>query len=197
MWDEFNESDDHIVPHPGVEYGDQFGVQSDTQKKPRYEVINFEDANKYSIQRKEEISLHTLTKKHKMLEKDSWSHTPGPDGVLLTSCDNGSVKEVTRIASEETGMSNHGLKTGNIDSVGSEFCADDPILGEKCVGGNNNTYRYPLSHISQTGNDLGFFDNDPEDKESSDLLYYGWPDDIGNFEDVDRMFRYSTDSPFS
>jgi hypothetical protein len=40
LWDDFGESDDHIVPHPGDEFGDQFAVQSDDGcKNPRREVI--------------------------------------------------------------------------------------------------------------------------------------------------------------
>ncbi|XP_048228163.1 protein LNK1 isoform X2 [Ricinus communis] len=196
VWDEFSESDDHIVPHPTDDCGDQFRVHGDDHKKPRREIIgvasNIGDATKY-IQKKEEANLHMLTKKDRMLDKASWSHTP--DGVFPGSCDSGSVKEVASIASEATRASNQSSKTGNSSSVGGEFADDDPIFAEKSTADDNDTYRFPLSHISQTNNDLNFFDNDHEVKESSDLLYYGWPDDIGNFEDVDRMFR-SCDSTF-
>ncbi|KAF2309005.1 hypothetical protein GH714_000052 [Hevea brasiliensis] len=196
VWDEFSESDDHIVPHPAEESRDQFRVHSDNHKKPRLEVIcvvsNAGDASRYT-QRKEETSLPTLTRKDRMLDKGSWSHAP--DGVFPASCDSGTVKEVTSMASEETRPSYHFLKNRNAGSVGSEFCSDDPILGEKSTADDTDTHLFPLSHVSQTDNDLNFFDNDREDKENSDLLYYGWPDDIGNFEDVDRMFR-SCDSTF-
>ncbi|KAJ9141479.1 hypothetical protein P3X46_032016 [Hevea brasiliensis] len=196
VWDEFSESDDHIVPHPAEESRDQFRVHSDNHKKPRLEVIgvasNAGDASRYT-QRKEETSLPTLTRKDRMLDKGSWSHAP--DGVFPASCDSGTVKEVTSIAFEETRPSYHFLKNGNAGSVGGEFCSDDPILGEKSTADDTDTHLFTLSHVSQTDNDLNFFDNDREDKENSDLLYYGWPDDIGNFEDVDRMFR-SCDSTF-
>lgn len=54
---------------------------------------------------------------------------------------------------------------------------------------DNTSYSYPLTHISQT-EDLRFVDNNCEDKESGDLLYYGWSD-IGNLDDVDKMLRYT------
>lgn len=184
-------SDDHTVPHPGHEYGDRFVAQGIKQKKPESKIINVanneDDSLTCSTQEEEEASLPTLVKKDTMLEKDSWSNTP--DSVFPTSRDSGAVKDFITIRSEETSMSSHCLKNGNIDSVGSEFCASDPTSDEKCSAVDNNLYSYPLSHISKTDNDLSFFDNDREDKESSDPLYYGWPDDIGNFEDVDRMFR--------
>ncbi|KAJ6700733.1 PROTEIN LNK1 [Salix koriyanagi] len=124
-----------------------------------------------ALRKEEEASLPTLVKKDTMLEKDLWSN----------SRDRGAVKE--------TSMSSHCLKNMNIDSVGSDFCASDRTSDEKCSSIDNNLYSYPLSHVSQTDNDLSFFDNDREDKESSDPLYYGWPDDMANFEDVDGMFR--------
>ncbi|KAJ6427588.1 hypothetical protein OIU84_023056 [Salix udensis] len=174
-WDEFSVSDDHIVPHPGHEYGDRFAAQGIKHKKPESKIVNVanneDDSLTYCTQEEEEASLPTLVKKDTMLEKDLWSN----------SRDRGAVKE--------TSMSSHCLKNMNIDSVGSDFCASDRTSDEKCSSVDNNLYSYPLSHVSQTDNDLSFFDNDREDKESSDPLYYGWPDDMANFEDVDGMFR--------
>ncbi|XP_065849309.1 protein LNK1 isoform X2 [Euphorbia lathyris] len=128
-----------------------------------------------------------------ILDKGPWSNAP--DGVFPISCDNGSAKEVSSIACEETKASNHCLKSANTDPVGDEISADGTILGEKSVVDNTEAYSFPLGQISSTDNGLNFFDNDSKDKEESNILYYGWPDDIGNFEDVDRMFR-SCDSTF-
>jgi hypothetical protein len=56
LWDDFGESDDHIVPHPGDDCGDQFAVQSDGCKNPRREVIGVTNgaanATKHSIRGK-------------------------------------------------------------------------------------------------------------------------------------------------
>ncbi|KAB2050836.1 hypothetical protein ES319_A12G014500v1 [Gossypium barbadense] len=195
VWDEFGASNDHIVPHTVDAYGSQFEVQGDSRKKPRHEVIEVsrtsEDMTKYSIVGEKEKGIHTLTK-NRMLEKGLWSHSP--DGMFRTAGDNESIKEVTSLASDDPRLSNYGLKTVNIDSVGSEFYSDDSILVDECATEDNNVYRFPLNHISKADDDLSFFNNRNEDKENSDLLYYGWGD-IGNFEDVDRMFR-SCDSTF-
>ncbi|XVE49568.1 hypothetical protein DITRI_Ditri01bG0092100 [Diplodiscus trichospermus] len=195
VWDEFGTTDDHIVPHTVGENRAQPKVQGDARKKPRHEVIgvtgNADNSTKYGIWGEKEKGLHTLTKK-RMLEKGSWSDSP--DSMFPTSGDNDSLKEATSMASDDPMMSSHGLKTGNIDSVGIEFCADDPVLVDKCVTEDNNIYHFPLNHISEADNDISFFNSNHEDKENSDLLYYGLGD-IGNFEDVDRMFR-SCDSTF-
>ncbi|RZB95718.1 Protein LNK1 isoform E [Glycine soja] len=71
-------------------------------------------------------------------------------------------------------MSDHCLKSSKVDSSSSELCADDTILGDKCVVEDDSVSQYSINHISQTDNELSFLDND------------GWLD-IGNFEDVDRM----------
>ncbi|XP_038708103.1 protein LNK1-like isoform X2 [Tripterygium wilfordii] len=183
-WHEFGGSEDHIVPHRTGGYVNQCGYLDDSCKKLRREVIvtNYADKAKYSNLRGHKSNLATLTDEVKMLEKDSWS--VAPDGVFPTSCDE-SFKEVTRAASDAAKMSS--------DSVGTELCVDNRILGEGGAAIDGNLYHYPLSHISQVDNDLSFLDNDREDKASSDL-FDGWQD-IVNFEDVDRMFR-GCDSSF-
>ncbi|XP_039006200.1 protein LNK1-like isoform X1 [Hibiscus syriacus] len=197
VWDEFSASttDDHIVPHPVDEYGAQFKVQRDGQTKPQHEVTgvarNADNSIKYGIFGEKGKSFHILTK-NRMLEKDSWSDRP--DGIFPTSGDNDSLKEVTGMVSDDPMMSSHGLKTGDIDSVSNDFCADDPVLVDNCATVYNNIYLFPLNHISEANDDIRFFNNNHEDKENGDLLCYGWGD-IGNFEDVDRMFR-NCDSTF-
>lgn len=189
LWDEFGASDDHIVPHPSNEYVDQYATQGDGRKKSRCEVTGFtsiaDNSTIYDIQGKEENNLLFMSKKDKMLEKGSWSDAQ--DGVFSASLDSDTAKEVTSEASDGTRMSSQGSKSDTVPKVG-EFSEEDHILGNRCVSEDDSVYRYPLNNISQADNDLSFLDSDREDKENSDLLYYGWPD-IGNFEDVDRMFR--------
>ncbi|KAA3488527.1 protein LNK1-like [Gossypium australe] len=62
--------------------------------------------------------------------------------------DNDSLKEVTGMVSDDPMMSSQGLKTGDIDSVSSDFCAEDPVLVDNCATEDNNIYRFPLNHIS-------------------------------------------------
>ncbi|KAE8691490.1 Dentin sialophosphoprotein-related, putative isoform 6 [Hibiscus syriacus] len=196
VWPEFSASatDDHIVPHAVDEYGVQFKVQGDGQTKQRHEVTgvasNADNTIKYGIFGEKEKGFHTLN--NRMLEKGPWSEKP--DGIFPTSGDNDSLKEVTCMISDDPMMSSHDLKTGDMDSVNSDFCSDDPVLVDNCVTEDNNIYRFPLNQISEANADLRLFNKNHEDKENSELLCYGWGD-IGNFEDVDRMFR-NCDSTF-
>lgn len=126
-----------------------------------------------------------------MLEKGPRSHSSrgtsasqDGDSNMRTSCS----------TCDEGKTSNLSMKNNNMDSFGGELCAADPVLDDQAAAMDNNLFRYQLNNASNNENDLGFFSNNLQDKESSDLLYYGWPE-IENFEDVDRMFR-SSDSTF-
>uniref|UniRef100_A0A2P2KG95 Protein LNK1 n=1 Tax=Rhizophora mucronata TaxID=61149 RepID=A0A2P2KG95_RHIMU len=190
VWDEFSESEDHIVPHPSTKDGDQVLVVADHHKKSRLEAATVDSntyyANKHGMQSNEETSVPIITKQDKMLQKDLLSHIP--DGAFTASCESDPLKE-TMIASDETELLGEYLKSKNNNPVGSKFCDDDPVLGGKHCAVANDLFHYPLSHISQTENDLSFFDNGHQDKGGSDLLYYAWDNDISNFGDVDHMFR--------
>ncbi|XP_060184178.1 protein LNK1-like isoform X1 [Lycium barbarum] len=117
-----------------------------------------------------------------MLEKDSRA------GML--DC----VEEVSSLASENTRTSNYCSRSNNRDSTSGGFHSNGPILDDKNAAVGENLYSYSLVPISQADNDLSFFDSNHEDKNTTDLLYYSWPE-MENFEDVDRMFR-SCDSTF-
>lgn len=191
VWDEFGGCDDHLVPHSDNGCWNQCTVQSDSRKKLRHDVTgvgsNYGDVTKYGVFGEEERGLETL--KDRMLEKNSLSHTTNG---AFPSGNGDQCRE--NIACDPSPMSSCGLQNGHIDSIGTEFCAGDAGLVDKRVGEDNNVYCYPLNNISQNDDDLSFLNDERGDKESSDLLYYGWAD-IGNFEDVDRMFR-SCDSTF-
>ncbi|XP_027338453.1 protein LNK1-like isoform X3 [Abrus precatorius] len=173
VWDGFGDNSDHIVPHAGDKYNNQFVIQGDSCKKsiPELHIRSRDYVNSYGTQGREELYLKNMTQKERMLEKDSWSNTP--EGVF-SSCNSESSKEAKRLTSDDTGMSDHCFKSSNLDSGGCELCADDSILGDKCLVEDDSVCQYPINHISQADNELSFLDND------------GWLD-IGNFEDVDRM----------
>ncbi|XP_028055845.1 protein LNK1-like isoform X2 [Camellia sinensis] len=190
--DEFDQTDDHIVPHPGNEHGIEPAFQGNSCKKARCEVIGISSSANYASQVKGEGGLQPLKNTSEtMLEKDLWSDRPE---AVFTASHDSDANKVTALESDNTRMSSHCLKRSNMDTINTEFYADDPIIGERCAVVDSNSYNYPLGDISETENDFSLFHNDSEGKESNDLLYYAWPD-IGNLEDVDRMFR-SCESTF-
>ncbi|KZV22759.1 hypothetical protein F511_05391 [Dorcoceras hygrometricum] len=123
-----------------------------------------------------------------ILEQDSWS--PASKSGFPTPSDSNSLKEVSSLVSENSSLS--GFKNNNADSNGSELCENNTALSDK-IAAVDNSFSYPLDDITQTNKDIVFFER-TEEKDPSDFLYYGWPE-IGNFEDVDRIFS-SCDSTF-
>ncbi|KAK4271248.1 hypothetical protein QN277_019967 [Acacia crassicarpa] len=181
VWNEFGENDDHIVPHAVDEQKEQFLIQGDSCKKS-YQELHYikSDDNVNSHNTHDKEKLHLMSQKENMLEKNPWSQKP--EGVFH-SCNADTREEVKRLEElDDTGMSDHCCKSRNMNSSGSEFCADDTILGDKCGAEDDSACQYPINHMSQTDNELSFLDND------------GWLD-IGNFEDIDQMFR-TCDSTF-
>ncbi|GAB4838462.1 hypothetical protein Ancab_028006 [Ancistrocladus abbreviatus] len=193
-WDEFDESDDHIVPHPVAKQLDGCSVEIHNRKRTRSEVTGVaSDIAPKNVSQRKEASCPTLkVKRETMLEKDSWSHLY--DGAFPASCGGDSNKRALGSASDDSRTLSHCLESSHVDPIGSELCADDPILVDHGVATDNNLYCYPLTHVTPTKNDHNLFNNDHQDKENGDLLYYGWSE-MENFEDVDRMFR-SCDSTF-
>ncbi|XXG39115.1 hypothetical protein AAC387_Pa01g0163 [Persea americana] len=195
VWDEFGGNDDRIVPHPGGTAVSDYIRVGDWHKRPRSEVINANgritdsktSVTKYILQGKEKSTFHSTLGddgKAPMLEKGSWSHVH--DNAFPASYDSDTSKE--------TNTSNNCFKSGNVDSVGDDFSSDDPILGNGDTVVDNNLCHFQLDDISAAATDLEFFKNGHDLKERNDLLDYGWPD-IGNFDDVDKMFR-NCDSTF-
>lgn len=127
-----------------------------------------------------------------MLEKDS--RDDRLDCVFPSKHDKDSVEEVSSLSSENTRTSNDCSRSNNVDSISSEVYPNDPTLDDKNAAVRENLHSYPLGPVSQADDDLGFFDSNHEDKNTTELLYYNWPE-MENFEDLDRMFR-SCDSTF-
>ncbi|KAK9077135.1 hypothetical protein SSX86_005471 [Deinandra increscens subsp. villosa] len=163
-WDDFEHTGDHIVPHPTDNQSSEDKCEGDICKKPRVDVT--------PVQSNEERVSKTLNKEANMMEEDAWSNVL--DGVFAASGDANPAKDMPTVQSGGTKLSSDSFKSSNISSL-SELCTDEEIFKDSSGAVDRNSY-----------NDHNLFSNDGDDKETSDLLYYGWPD-AGYFEDVDRM----------
>ncbi|KAG9148754.1 hypothetical protein Leryth_013435 [Lithospermum erythrorhizon] len=103
----------------------------------------------------------------------------------LPSCKSESIDESSSLESDVTKTSNHCF-ISNLQSTRREICDKSAKV--------SNSFDYQMDCISEADNDLSFLGNNQDGKLSNDLLHYSWSD-IGNFDDVDRMFR-SYDSTF-
>lgn len=196
VW-EFGENDDHIVPHPECKKSG-FSVESSSSKRPRLELrcsesnIDNRIVSDNVLQRKEgPRCVGVKEEQEKMLSKSTWTHSSS--GGFCASLDGNNRKNSCSTFDEERTF-DHCMRSSDMDPSGDGLCADDSILDNRTASMDNNLFQYQLNNATQTESDLGFFGNDLDDKESTDLLFYGWSE-IENFEDVDRMFR-SCDSTF-
>lgn len=188
VWDDFAQTEDHIVPYSNS--GNEHTSQIDNHKKSGFDVVGVSSnsADKYAVncvtQEKGERDSSAVDIGNNTMLEDSLSHK-SDNMVFGSKSDN--VKAVTSFSSDSAGASSHCLRSNNIDSLG-ESCPDYPSLSDSCTAVDSNS-DFPSTHISETEKDLlHFIDTVHEDKDSSNLLYYNWPQ-IENFEDVDRMFR--------
>lgn len=188
VWDDFAQTEDHIVPYPksANEHTSKIG----NHKKSGFDVVGVSNhsADKYAAncvsQEKEERDILAVDIANDAMTEDSLSRKS--DNMFFGSKSD-QIKAVTSFSSDNAGVSSHCLRSNNTDSLG-ESCLDYPSLSGNCTAVDSNS-DFPSTRISETEKDLlHFIDTVHEDKDSSDLLYYNWPH-IENFEDVDRMFR--------
>ncbi|KAI3907883.1 hypothetical protein MKW92_029989 [Papaver armeniacum] len=175
MWDEFKESGDHIVPHPGDEQINHGTPVKDCGKKRLNSVRNISDSDigARDTETKDMRCGPVDEVRGQMLENHSWSC------MLNDSCQTDSTKEMASLGDENCiNGNNNGAMLGNNGAAASV---------------NGSLSQFTLD-ISAANSDMEIFGNDHEEKDNGFLSYYGWPD-IGNFEDVDNMFR-TCDSTF-
>ncbi|CAK9181668.1 unnamed protein product [Ilex paraguariensis] len=167
IWDEFGLSDDHIVPHPSDEQTYEHTFQGDSPKKPRREVGGVANSS------------------------------GGPNAVKCVS-QGKEKRDFSTLNERRNTMLENNSWSKTPDGLLPASCDNDLIKEVTSLASDNTRITsqcFKSSNVDSFGdNDLSFFDDNHGDKESSNLLYYGWPD-IGNFEDVDRMFR-SCDTTF-
>lgn len=194
LWDGSGKSDDHIVPYPGGKHRNECTTLGESHKKPRHEFTAFttkpDDRGKIVRKEKEQTCMSTVKNiNYTMLGNNtSWSDTE--DGLFPCSCDGDSVKEMSSLRCNDSIVSNHCFKNSTtMESIGNDFRSNGPILGAQCDAADNNLYSFPLAQVTQADNHISFFCNDHDNKESSNLLYSDAWSDIGNFDDIDRLFR--------
>ncbi|MCL7027975.1 hypothetical protein MKW94_021120 [Papaver nudicaule] len=190
-WDEVGESDDHIVPRRNALKGFVFPAQVGFGKKDRCgqisPFINNHGCRFTPIDGvRGRVGIHNI--KYPMLENNFWSGSP--EGLSLDSGDTNLIQEIANFACADAKLSNNCFLDNNMTSSGNESCGNG-VFDEKLVASDSSFSRFQLGNFTPT--DSKFCIDGDEQKDSTNLLYYGWPD-IGNFEDVEKLF--SCDSTY-
>lgn len=190
-WDDFFLDDDRIVPHHGSKRLNDHFTLGENNKRCRRELANISNntggsAPKYVDHGKEKSGISPLSKaRNIMLEKDSWPRKL--NGPFSSGSDDELIREASSLACDSTmPLQPHGLKSNNRDINSGELVKHSTTsLNNKANLVDDNPFNFPIGDVNHSSND--FFEN-AENKDSGDLLYYGWSE-IENFDDIDRMFR--------
>lgn len=189
VWDEFGESDDNIVSRPGSEQENVCGDHVDYTKKPLLELENPAEGgtdDTVSVNVNDFVAenggtLYSGTKEEAptpSIEASGW-----PENVLNDPYSTENADKVELLAEGR-----HKLSVNEDGALIDEFSDGDTILRNRDSMNYSDLCGFSLTDISPTETDLELFGSELEDKESSNFLGYGWPH-IGNFDDVDKMFR--------
>jgi len=193
-WDVFGRSDDRIVPHHGVGFlGESSAPSGGAQKKPRHEVKNGVGKDMCSrgsateiVLLGEEDAYYPPNKKGSLyIEESSLSHAS--NFVVPTLCNIEST--ANRISSPSQDGRNLGscVNEFNTNTKNNIFCSKDPSLGTIFSTNDSKSCLSSCNGVSSGVTDFSFLERQQNNRDN-DLAYYDWPD-IGNFEDIDTMFR--------
>lgn len=199
-WDVFGRSDDRIVPHHGVGFlGESSAPSGGAQKKPRHEVKNGVGKDVCSrgsatetVLLGEEDAYYPPNKKGSLyIEESSLSHAS--NFVVPTLCNLEST--ANRISSPSQDGRNLGscVNEFNTNTENNIFCSKGPSLGTVFSTNDSKSCLSSCNGVSSDVTDFSFLERQQNNRDN-DLAYYDWPD-IGNFEDIDTMFR-NWDSTF-
>ncbi|KAL4196799.1 hypothetical protein AMTRI_Chr04g184980 [Amborella trichopoda] len=197
VWDELSESGDHIVPQPGGEQEPASLLQGDSHRKfceavnVVERVVDSKTSGSHNDSNgKEEYDMHSKGgQPTPLLETGSWSNMDADEfaAAYYSEC-----ADKAGVASRESKISDNGCENNNAERAGSDvmsdFCVDGPMLGNRDSATESNLCDFLFIDLSPPESDLEIFGNEHDDKNNSNLMDYGWPS-IGNFEDIDRMFR--------
>ncbi|KAL8222696.1 hypothetical protein R6Q57_020095 [Mikania cordata] len=174
IWDEFENSGDHIVPHPTDNQGCEDICEAGACKKPRLDVT--------PIQSSEERGSKTLNQETNMMEKDSWSNML--DDVFSASNDADSAKDAHTVGSgtkpctdEET------LK----DSSGA---VDRDSYNDLSLFSNDGDYKESSGHLSYNWPDSGYFEDVDRMLSNYDLSF-----GLGSLGHDDELAWFTSEDP--
>ncbi|KAK1301882.1 hypothetical protein QJS10_CPB12g00757 [Acorus calamus] len=200
IWDELDKNGDHIVPLRGSHQAPETIRQCDFHKMLRHDLVNDatrETDSKGTVFR--DVFQNGKTVFHSSLDDRLSSVLEGSscvsENIIPASVDSVCVNDVNILASrlKDTRASDYCFKGPNTDMSNNGFCSNDPIPGHRDIATSSSLCHFSLDDFCHEENDLNFLGNKHKDEEN-DVLRYGWLD-IGNFNDIDRLFRNS-DSTF-
>lgn len=202
FWDDFNQSKDHIVPDPSDAKESTWTVSGKHWKKLPCQNSNMlvKSAEQKmlgvnSIFEGKVSGLPCSDNKGELTSQpinvDTWVILHDEDlgaNAYDPMCNDSSVG----VGSQKQGV-NGGcckeLKSANDDLI-LGYSKEEPLLSSRDTDAVTNSSHFLLNDISPTEGDLDFFEGDRRSETSNSILEYDW-ENMGNFEEVERLFRNS------
>ncbi|XP_010916886.1 protein LNK1 isoform X2 [Elaeis guineensis] len=170
LWDEFAQSDVFIMPHRDGEKVNESVAVGNAYRHLGNNVGESTDSTG--------VAKTVLWGKEKPYLVPPMNHG---------SCDPEYIHNAITLLSQDAEVSDSCIKGCNVNTDSSIFCTGNSILGTRGSADGSNDCHFPLDNVSPAVKNTCLLENGHKDREN-DLAYYDWPD-IGNFEDVDKMFR--------
>ncbi|KAH9330951.1 hypothetical protein KI387_003059 [Taxus chinensis] len=204
VWDEFRQTKDRNVPDPSNAKESTWTVSGKRWKKLHCQNSNvlaksadqkMLGANNIVVEGKVS-GLSSSDNKGELtsqpLNVDTWVILDDEELATTaynTICDDSSME----IDSQKQGVNADYCK--DVKSINDDlilgYCKDDPLLVGRDADIVNNSSHLLLSNISPTEGGLDFFEGDHRSETSNSILEYNW-ENMGNFEEVEKLFRDST-----
>lgn len=187
-WEEFGRCDDHIVPRCGDEHAHKSIGHDDSHKKQQHEVgttITRANDEPATFRMADKIfDDSSLADGRSPLVESSWSRAC--TDVFPLSSDPQRINVVSALASQGSRTSDSRFVDRKANTNGNVSCTNVSI-GNVGVSNVGKVCQSSLADMSPEDKELQL-PQSGKDRENDVFLDYEW-DDIGNFENVDRMFR--------
>ncbi|KAG1334573.1 protein LNK1 [Cocos nucifera] len=170
LWDEFAQSDVFIMPHRDGEKVNESVVVGNAYRHLGNNVGESTDSTG--------VARTVLWRKEKPYLVPPMNHG---------GCDPEYICNAITLVSQDAEVSDSCIKGCNVNPDSNIFCTGNSILGTRGSADGSNDCHFSLDNVSPAAKNTCLLENGHKDREN-DFAYYDWPD-IGNFEDVDKMFR--------
>ncbi|EHA8591304.1 protein LNK1 [Cocos nucifera] len=172
LWDEFAQNDVLIMPYRGGDEVNESVAVSNAYQKSQHVGSNVgKSTDSRGLTR-------TVWKKEK-----PYLFPPMNFGNPDPECIPNAIMRV----SQDAEAADSGVNNCNINPDSNIFYTGNSILGTSGSTGRSNDCCFSFDNASPAAKDSHVLENGHEDREN-DLAYCDWPD-IGDFEDIDEMFR--------
>jgi len=204
-WNEFQQSNDLIVPDPSDVEERQWAVSGKQWNKLHcqnssvlakiagWKMMGCNNSISEGKVVNPSSSNNKAGQSAQSLNVDMWDVLEDEE-LARTEYNPMCVEAAMGIDSQKEGVNGDYCKDVKLESVNRDlilgYCKEDPLLADRDAAVVNNSCHFLLNDISSPEGELGFFGGEHKNETNNGTLDYCW-ENISNFEEVDKLFRYT------